>query len=179
VLTEQSKSSLAQTFRRVAQETLVRARDDIVDIASRDLAVDDGRAGEHLLVITLTSFVFRLLVIFQIADSAPNRAYYVKEGADRPLGESFAEVANMCVGALNRELSHDFPHLAMSTPYQLDGECLAHLGELHPQYSASYAISINGTAKLAVTLCICCYAPMVIAVHAQRAEQALGELELF
>jgi len=84
----------------------------------------------------------------------------------------------MCVGALNRELSHDFPHLAMSTPYRLDSECLDHLGELHPEDIASYAISINGAAKLTVTLCICCYAPMAIAVHAQSAE-ALGELELF
>jgi len=141
--------------------------------------VADGYAGEHLLVITLTSFVFRLLVIFQIADSAENRAYYVKEGIDRPIGESFAEVANMCVGALNRELSYDFPHIAMSTPYQLDSECLAHLGELHPEDTTSYSISINGATKLAVTLCMCCYAPMAIAVHARGAEQALGELELF
>jgi hypothetical protein len=177
----QTKQNIEHAFHRAARAGLLRAPGDVCNIEP----LERGKLGEqpagNLLVITISSFVFRLLTIFRIAENPVNRAYYVRGSADRTLDEAFSEVANMCCGALNRELSGSFAHLAMSIPYALSGQCIAFLGELKPQYSPSYAITINDSVRLQVTLCMCCSAPVDVAASTAAVAVAEngGELELF
>lgn len=179
MLSEQSKQSIAHAFDRAARGGLVREPGDLCEIAAADGRKGAEQPDEKLLVITISSFVFRLLVIFRIAETPATRTYYARDAADRPVTEAFAELANLCCGALSRELSCHFPHLAMSIPYILNSRCMAFLGELRPQYLSSYEITINESVRLQATLCMCCYAPVDIAVGSLAAEENAGELQLF
>jgi hypothetical protein len=179
VLTEQTKQSIAQAFDRAARTSLVREPGDLFEIASADSRKSAEQPGEKLLVITISSFVFRLLTIFRIAENPAIRTYYVRGGADRTVTEAFAELANLCCGALSREMSGHFPHLAMSIPYTLNSRCMALLGELKPQYLSSYQITINESVRLQATLCMCCYAPVDIPASSLAVEAGSGELQLF
>jgi hypothetical protein len=178
-MSEQTKQSIAQAFDRAARSGLVREPGDLFEIAAADGRKSTGQPGEKLLVITISSFVFRLLTVFRIAETPAARTYFVRGAADRPITEAFAELANLCCGALSREMSGHFPHLAMSIPYILSSRCTAFLGELHPQYLSSYEITINQSVKLQATLCMCCYAPVDIPASSLAVEASSGELQLF
>jgi hypothetical protein len=182
MLSEQSKESLERSFRRVAATGLVRDPAHTCVIAADKGPRADAQPGEKLVVVTISSFTFRLLVIFHIGESREMLEYFRGAEAGRPLEDDFYEVANMCCGALNREMMRDFPHLAMSIPYTLGGACATFIGELHPQYLSTYAVTVNETARLRVTLCMCCSAPVIFsaaAAEATPAAEVAGELELF
>lgn len=179
MVTEQSLRNLEMAFHKAVQTNLVRDPGDACEIAKVELRTMGEISGGTVHLITLSSFVFRLLMIYRIDDSAANRAYYVSEAGSQSLEGVFAENANMCGGALNRDLAEDFPHLAMSTPEVVSSQCIAFLGDLQPQYLSSYLITINSSVQLQATLCLCCSAPIEIAAGLHRSEEPVGELELF
>jgi hypothetical protein len=168
-------------FHKAIRGNLLREAGDSCEIG----ADPSGSAGQYsqakLLLITISSFVFRLIVIFRIIDNPATRAYYLRVAAAQDLDEVFAEVANMCGGTLNRELSVQFAHLAMSTPYTLSGECMSFLSELRPQHVVRYGITINDSVQLQATLCMCCSRPIEVAAATAAADEidCVGELELF
>jgi hypothetical protein len=112
-----------------------------------------------LLMITISSYSFRLLTSFQISQDQATRDYYTG-GGHSTLDEVFAEAANMCCGAFGRELSSQFKHLAMSVPYGLESPCLEFLRALEPRFQASYDITINAAAQIRTTLCMYCNRPV-------------------
>ena len=178
VLSEQTKQSIEQAFHRSLRASLTREPDDVCAIAPASGPATAGKPGEILLVVTISSFVFRLLTLFQIGADPATRAYYVG-AAQQSLDEAFREFANMCCGALNRELSEQIPHMAMSIPYTLSSQCLAFLGELRPSFQSSSTVTINDSVQLHVTLCMCCSAAVDFVVSAPAAETTSGELEMF
>ncbi len=129
-------------------------------------------------MITTSSFAFRLLIMFHVSATPETRAYY-GAGSDAGMQTAFAEIANLCCGALNRELVRDFPHLGMSIPYFLSGQCMGCLDELKPDHVSHYGITVNGSVQLTATLCICCSAPVEIAARLHAVAETTGELELF
>jgi len=177
VLSEQGKRNIEQAFQRAARGTVVRTSADVCDIALATDPQPDPRHGQ-LVLITVSSFAFRLITIFQVRDTPEIRSYYLADTDQRGIDESFHEVANLCCGALNREFSRSFAHLAMSTPYTLDARCISYLAQLQPQLLSHYLITINGSVQLRATLCMCCTAPVDIQLNAAEVEQT-GELELF
>jgi hypothetical protein len=177
-MSEQAKSGIEQFLHRALRATLTRAPGDVCTLTPAAGSGLPALPGETLLVVTISSFVFRLLTLFQLAANPATRAYYAG-GAGQSLDEAFREVANMCCGALSRELSGHFPHLAMSVPYALSAQCSAFLRELQPQYLASTAITINDTVQLQATLCMCCSAPVDFAASEAVIEHNGGELEMF
>jgi hypothetical protein len=178
LMSEQSKQEMVDAFLRAAKVGLVRSSDDVLDvqpIAERSVS---NAPGESVLVITTSSFAFRLLTLFQVPATQENRQYY--GGApDAKMEITFAEIANLCCGALNRELAHDFPHLGMSIPFALAAQCLSNLDELKPQFVSRHGITINGSVRLEATLCICCSAPVQLAARSEAMAASTGELELF
>jgi hypothetical protein len=177
-MNEQSKQNIELAFHRALRASVTRAPGDVCAIAPAAGPELREHADGKLLVVTISSFVFRLLTLFQVAANPATREYYVST-AGQSLDEAFREVANLCCGALNRELSQHIPHLAMSIPYTLSSQCIAFLGELRPQYLSSSAITINDTVQLQATLCMCCSAAVEFAASPVVLEQSSGELELF
>ena len=179
MLSDQSRQGLDSAFERAARGTLVRSQDDACQIVTESADGTAALSADPLLVITISTFAFRLLTLFQVADNDANRAYFLAPGADCTLQEGFAEVANLCSGALSREMSSIFPHLAMSIPSRLSPQCLDSLAQLKPDYTSRHTVAINIGVQVSVTLCMCCSAPVDIPVTIAQQQAASGELEIF
>jgi hypothetical protein len=179
MLSPQTTQNITDAFRRAAAATLVRRPSDTCSIAPASGPALGADAARKLLMITISSFSFRLLVSFQISQDQPTHDYYTAE-VHGTLDEVFAEAANMCCGAFGRELSSRFKHLAMSVPYGLESHCLEFLSALEPRFQASCDITINAAAQIRATLCLYCNRPLeFIPAAVIEANHVGGELEMF
>ena len=179
MISEQAKQGVDFIFTKAAAANLAMGPDDCCEITPLpDVSVVDF-PEETIVVLTISSFLFRLLTIFHVNDDVVTREYFTKGAADKQLFEVLSEIGNLCCGAMNRELLHSFPHLGMSTRYVLNRQCLAFLDELKPGYVSGYAISINNTVQMHASLCLCEYAPIDFSVDMSSTEEETGALELF
>ena len=179
VLSERTVRNLSAAFHRAASASLVRHAGHQCAIAPSSAAWSEPKSGGRILLMTISSFTFRLIAVFQVADGQATRDYYTAGGAEKTLDETFSEFANMCCGALGRELFSQFRHIGMSIPYLLEWQCARHLQDLNPRMISSYDITIDNAARVKATLCMCCarqveFAPPVI----EAAQTTGGELEL-
>jgi hypothetical protein len=179
MLSQQTITNLTDAFQRAAVATLVRNTSDSCNIVPAGGPALGSDRATKLLMITISSFSFRLLTSFQISQDQSTRDYYTA-GTHSALDEVFAEIANMCCGALGRELSAHFKHLAMSVPYGLESQCLEFLSVLEPRFQASYDITINAAAQIRATICMYCNRPVdFIPAVVMEVKHTGGELELF
>ncbi|EIF35446.1 hypothetical protein BCh11DRAFT_03266 [Burkholderia sp. Ch1-1] len=175
-----AKDSFDRIFRKAAQARLPLDAGDLCEIAPIADASVGVSKDTQVVVLTISSIVFRLLLILHFDEDESTRAYYLKDAADeRPFQEVFLEICNLCCGAMNQELLRYFPDLGMSTPYVLNARCLPHLHELKPGLLSSYSVTLNGTVRLAATVCVCAYAPIDFVADTSALEETGGELELF
>lgn len=181
MISPQSMHNVEVAFQDAVRMNLVRESGDVCKIVSVAAGDEDAGAGQKLLLITISSFVFRLIVMFRLVDNPITRAYFLRVDAVQTLDEVFAELANMCGGTLNRALSAQFPHLALSTPSTVNGQCAAFLDDLRPQHVARFRITINDSVRLQAALCMCCSRPVEVAdaTSVMGSNETIGELELF
>ncbi|MDP3637182.1 MAG: hypothetical protein Q8R51_07355 [Azonexus sp.] len=177
MISDSAKQGINQIFTRACASLTLDAGDSV--------AVNPIHGGNfveppgQLLVLTIANFSFKLLVIFHFEASRETGQYFSKPEAGLGCADVFPEIANLCCGAMNRELGGYFTHLGMSTPYQLDRQCLPFIEVLKPAYLAQHRIVINGDVILHATLCLCAYAPVDFRYVASAPETASGALELF
>jgi hypothetical protein len=180
MISDASQRNIEIAFHRAIKDHFVLDANDKFEIEEDRNGLEHRIAGEKLFVITISSFAFRLLTIFKIIDDPHSRDYYLRSNSAQSLDEALAEAANMCSGALNRELSAHFPHLAMSTPSPLTHRCIAFLNELRPARLASYRVTIQESVRFYATLCLCCSAPIEVAAPTSEQDAAVeGALEMF
>lgn len=185
MISDQARHVIDRIFGDAVRANLPMSADDRVELSPATEAEERDAPPPEVMVITSSSFLFRLLTVFDVDNDARTAEYFARGHAGVPLAESFAEVANLCCGAINRELNRYFPHLGMSTPYVLSGRCLDFIGDLNPQHVARYQVAINDSVRVGATLCLCgaesldftAAAPLPGAASAADAE--IGELELF
>jgi hypothetical protein len=133
----------------------------------------------NVVVLTISSISFRLLLMLHVSEDAATVEYYTKGDAERAFSEVFQEICNLCCGAINQELLRYFPDLGMSTPYVLSARCLPYLEGLKPELLETWAVTINDSVRLSATLCVCAHAPLDFTADVSVAEDTSGELELF
>lgn len=177
MVSEQARKGLDQIFARAAQASLALGDSDTVTVEA--LATVQPVETPQILVLTVASYVFRLLTVFHFNDDRATRDYFTRAAPGRDFAEVVGEIGNLCCGAMNRELGEHFVHTGMSTPTLLKGACLPFLRELKPAYLAQQRIVINGGLVLHATLCLCAYAPIDFRVDAHAEAVTTGELELF
>ena len=177
MVSDQVKDGLNRIFARAAQASLALSDSDTVTV--EPLATLYAVETPQILVLTVASYVFRLLTVFHLGEDRATQDYFTRAAPGRPFGEVVGELGNLCCGAMNRELGEHFVHTGMSTPTLLKGACLPFLDELKPAFVAPQRIVINGALTLHATLCLCAYAPIDFRVDAQAVAPASGELEFF
>jgi hypothetical protein len=179
VISADAISSFDRIFRKAAQARLPVDANDSCDIAPLADASIGVTKNSQVVILTISSIVFRLLLILHFEEDDSTQRYYLNEADERPFQEVFLEICNLCCGAVNQELLNYFPDLGMSTPYVLDAHCLPHLHELKPQLLSSYSVTLNGDVRLAATVCVCAHAPIDFVADTSATEETSGELELF
>jgi hypothetical protein len=179
MISQQSKQSIDYIFAKSARKSLILDPGDVCDIEMLNENCGHNFLEKDFVVLTISSFLFRVLTIFHIGEDEATKDYFLKKSPNKSLTEVFSEVGNLCSGAMNHELLQHFPHLGMSTPYTLSSRCLAFLSELNPGHLSRHAITINGSARLQATVCMCGYAPIDFKVDTAATIDTSGELELF
>lgn len=178
MLSDDARTGFKRIFARAARVSMaVDPGDTIVVDAWPESAFGAG-ADETLVVLTVSSYRFRLLTFFHLRGDPALVDYYTRGDGPRKFADVFDEFGNLCCGAMNRELGRVFGHTGMSTPYRLDGECLGFLKDLRATWVAPQRITINGTLALDATLCLCAYAPIDFRADPDEVVEATGELEL-
>lgn len=134
---------------------------------------------DNVVVLTISSLVFRMLLVLHFDENDATTAYYLGDDEDKAFREVFLELSNLCCGVINQELLPYFPDLGMSTPYVLSARCVPHLTQLKPNHLASWAITLDDSVQLAATLCVCANAPIDFVADVNMADESSGELEMF
>jgi len=179
VISSHAKDSFERIFRQAAQSRLTVNPGDGCDITPLARNGDNVDNEGDVVVLTISSIEFRLILVLHFKEDGSTRDYYVREGSDASFQEVFLEVCNLCCGAINQSLHEHFPDLGMSTPYVLHARSVTHLDQLKPAYLTSHAIAINGTVQLGATVCVCAYAPIDFIADVNAAQDTGGELEFF
>ena len=167
-------------FTKAAKANLVLDGSDTCVVES----LPGGKLAEpperYLFVLTISSYLFRVMTIFHVADDRRTRDYFSQQGTGPALDEAFGEVANLCCGAMNRDLGNYFSHLGMSTPFVLDRQCIPFfMPVLKPAYVSQHKAVINGDVTVHATLCVSAYATLDFRVDTSVEEESTGELEMF
>lgn len=179
MISAQAKEGVDFLFGNAVRSCLLLGGDDSMHIESVTPGKTLDLPGKHVVVLTISSYTFRLMTIFHIEPDAATRAYFTRGDGNRDFLEDFCELGNLCCGSINHQLGQFFPHLGMSTPYVLDRACLPFIRELKPGSVSQQKLVINGRVTLYSTVCICAYLPLDFRVDTTVATDTGGELELF
>lgn len=179
MVSEQARRGIDTLFGKAARASLVVDNAcDVIEVAPSYSSSLDA-PGAQLHVLTIASYLFRLTTVFHVPKDPAITAYFTRQGEAGSLTEVFGEMANMCCGAMNRELGHHFMHLGMSTPNVLDSACAPFFDELKANYIARQRVSINHAFAIEATLFLKAYAPIDFRVDAFAPVEETGTIELF
>ena len=141
---------------------------------------------KQMVVLTVSSYLFRLMVMFYFSPDAATRGHFARLNnideeamSEQTFMDAIAESGNLCCGILNRDLGNFFPHIGMSTPNVIDKNCAAYLQKLNSQHIQHFAIDMDGSPRFHVSLCVSAYADIDFSVSAEALGSDTGELELF
>jgi hypothetical protein len=150
------------------------------------LADDTDIRASKMTVLTVSSYLFRIIVMFHFTPDAETFAYFaglnrasVGEMSEQECIDAIAERGNLCCGMLNRDLAAYFPHIGMSTPNVIDRHCAAYLQMLNCGHIQHFALDIERAPRLHVSLCVSDYADIDFTVSPETMGSGTGELELF
>lgn len=180
MISANARHGVNEIFVRSARTNLALGSSDTVDLSHLAENKLTEPPQNHLAVLTIASYRFRLLTLFHLDDNPASRNYFSRADQSRSVLDSFGETGNLCCGAMNRELGRHYPHLGMSTPYFLDRRCIHFIDALRPGYLSQYEIIINGSLTVHATLCLCIYGQMDFEIApASPEETSAGCLEMF
>jgi len=142
---------------------------------------------KKIVVLTVSSYLFRAMAILYFKPDAATRAYFNRnaaEGAPEVSDDEFldrvAECGNVCCGSLNRDLGRYFPHVGMSTPNIIDRDCMRYVDLLGCGLLRHYKIVLEGQLTMYASLCVADYGTIDFHVDQTIEEDVdTGELEMF
>ena len=185
MISERAVEGFRRIFENAAITRLVANVGDRCTVIERG-ATPHEKPAERAVILTISSMVFRLMLVLHVEENDASRAYYLREDSTVSFDDMFLELANLCAGAINQALLHDFADLGMSTPYVLGPQCELHFDSMRPDYLCRFTVQAGGDAdglvapvQIAATLCVCTDAALDFATEIQMAEESGGELELF
>jgi hypothetical protein len=156
-------------------------------VSVEPVAALEKNKDKKIVILTVSSYLFRALAIIYFKPDAATRAYFnrnAEEGAPELSDEEFydrvSECGNVCVGALNRDLGPFFPHVGMSTPNIIDKDCMQYVDLLGCGLVKHYKVLLAGELTMHATLCVADYGLVDFHVDpAVEVEVDTGELEMF
>lgn len=177
-------------FERLMAQSLKKAfspsADDSFEVV--EASSEGGFTETSLVVLTSSSYVFRLMVFIYFSEDVATRAYFARRSSSnteeftaQAFVDAICETANLCCGGINRELGRFFPHIGLSTPNILERNCADHIEALNAGLVKHFGVDVNGTTLFHASMCICDYDTLDFHYVATAQEETAmdGELELF
>lgn len=175
-------------FARIARDALrsgLGLKED--DWSVQELGWDEPAPGDKVAMLTLSSYLFRIVVVIHFDEGPATWAHFGGEAgsADRQaLHDRISEFGNVACGAFNREVARVFPHLGMSTPNVIDRQCVEFLAHLGAGMTHHLRLQLADGLVLHARMAVCEYDDIdfdlpVRESEAQAEEVETGELELF
>ena len=182
-------ASIEWLYEQAARDNSADGADGACELTVADADPADDGTPRHLIVLSIASYVFRIVAMFSFARDAATAGWMARRVraqsetiAGQELDDAFAELVNMICGAVNRRLVEHFPHVGMSTPFVLESGCGAHLAMLDPLHVRRFHVALGDSVSYRLTLCLCAGANSEMDFQVDRrvvAEESAGELELF
>ncbi|RZI42764.1 hypothetical protein EGT07_12275 [Herbaspirillum sp. HC18] len=179
MISDNAKQSIDRIFIKAAKTRLVRNSSDSCEVTKTDAKAVTALDPHEIVVLTISSILYRLLLFFHLEDDDGLRQYFSAEAGHDTFREEFLEIANLSCGAMNQELVRYFPDLGMSTPYILGSACLPHLEDMKPGYVGRYELTLNGSVRLFAMVCVFEHTEIDFDADTRESEETAGELELF
>ncbi len=184
MISHQAKAGFEFYVSNALKAALASSSDDRIEVVPLD---DSSEIKEQRLVIlTVSSYLFRAITLMSFSLDAGTRRHLagIHRSAPEAMSEAdyldvIGEVGNIFCGTLNRDLSHHFPYLGMSTPNVLERQCIDHLDELNASYIQHFRVCVNESVTFHASLCVCDFADIDFQVDTTVTEESHGELELF
>jgi len=143
-------------------------------------------SDKKLIVLTISGYLFRLMVFIHFADTFVLRQHMARRSrengnalSDQEFTDVLQERANMCCGAMSRNLTQVFPHLGMSTPNMLSSHCIRYLPKLQGGHVQHFRVHVDNAALVEMSLCVSEYADLDFTLEIAAADANTGELEMF
>lgn len=188
MISPRANTALDWLFDKSVRDTCVIGPEDhCVVIRQPQMRLNDEAVKRQLVVLNISSYLFRIVTLFDFDTDAATSAYLgrlvrSKESLkDQALRDAYAEFVNMICGAVNRRLGEAFP-AGMSTPFLLENTCSRHVSLLAPAHMQPFEVVINDSVRFNFTVCICMAEETVLDFDIDRSEPeeaSSGELELF
>jgi hypothetical protein len=183
MISQNAQRSLSQILQQGIKASLLASPLD--SVAIEPVADTSGFSCTQIVVLSVSSYLFRLLVLIYFTPDALTKAHFatlnkmdVQSMDARAFADAIGECGNICCGSLNRELAMQFPHVGMSTPNILDRQCALYLGALGSTYQQHFDISIPQGPRLHASLCISEFEDLDFDIQISETNSG-GELEMF
>lgn len=190
MISQSAKAGIEWLFEKAVRANSVSGPEDSCVLTK--LAADKelpSKTSQHLVVLSISSYLFRIVALFQFNDDAATHEHMVRmtrsqtpELDEQALSDAYAELVNMVCGAVNRGLGVPFPHIGMSTPYMLESSCANYAAALEPEYLQRFEVAVNDSMRFTLTYCLCMGADTSLDFRIdtyEAEEESAGELELF
>ena len=190
MISQSAKTGIEWLFEKAVRANSVSGDEDTCVLSK--LPADKevlSTTNQQLVVLTISTYLFRIVALFQLNDDAPTNEHMVRmtrsqtpDLDEQALSDAYAELVNMVCGAVNRGLGVPFPHIGMSTPYMLESSCANYAAALEPEYVQRYEVAINDSMRFNLTYCLCAGADTSLDFRIdtyEAEEESAGELELF
>lgn len=184
MISQQAKSGFEFLLTSALKSALVSCPEDRVDVT----LIDDAKQmrEDSVVLLTVSSYLFRAVTFmsFSLNKQTKHHLAAINRAAPESMSVSdyldvVREVGNIFCGTLNRDLSHYFPYIGMSTPNVLERQCVEHLDELGASFIRHVHAVVNDAVHFHATLCVCDFADIDFRVDTTVQEESHGELELF
>ncbi|WP_028454922.1 hypothetical protein [Chitinilyticum litopenaei] len=155
---------------------------------SPDSAVTTVAASaRNAIVLSISSYLFKIVLLFDFpADAGKPQGREPaagRGGMPAPCLDARAELVNMICGSAKRGLGQTFPHVGMSTPILIDGNCLEHVAAIAPDAQRRLQVAMGDGEAFACLICLFAAKDSAIDFRLAAAPVAQaagsGELELF
>lgn len=181
-------SSAAQAFEFFTSQAIKGALPASADDRCEVRLLEDASRvkGQRMVLLTVSSYLFRAMTMLHFTLDAGLKRHLaainrrpVEELTEDEFLDVVGEVGNILCGALNRDLSHHFPYLGMSTPNFLDRHCIDYIDELGASFVRHFEVVVNDAITLHATLCVSEFADIDFRADTTVVEENHGELEMF
>jgi hypothetical protein len=189
MISQSAKAGIEWLFEKAVRANTICDGDSCTLVKVATEAPPPAKVSQQLVVLTISSYLFRIVTLFQFNDDAATNEHMVRMTRSQvpdldtqALTDAYAERVNMVCGAVNRGLGVQFPHIGMSTPYMLESTCANYAAALEPQHLQRYEVTINDTMRFNLTICLCTGADTSLdfRIDTYEAEdESAGELEMF